>query len=180
MFEQRPHNHLKGQGCPVCNIEDLANTKRLSTKEVIKLSSKIHDNKYDYSLLIYKNNKTKIKIICPIHGEFLQSPIIHMIGSGCPKCNTSKGESKIVKYLNDNQIDYLHQKTFDECKYKNKLRFDFYLPKYNLAIEYDGEQHFNCNEFFGGIEEFEKLGTFSFLKELSRWKTNCLALPGIC
>ena len=164
VFEQRPHNHLKGQGCPICNIENLANDKRLLVNDVINISSDIHNNKYDYSLVDYKNNKTKIKIICPIHGEFKQSPIIHMIGSGCPKCNTSKGEKNIIKYLTKNKINYIHQKTFDGCKYKNKLHFDFYLPEFNLAIEFDGEQHFNPIDFFGGIKEFEKLNIKDSIK----------------
>lgn len=46
----------------------------------------IHGNKYDYSLIDYKNNSTKIKIMCIKHGMFLQSPNNHLKGQNCPKC----------------------------------------------------------------------------------------------
>jgi very-short-patch-repair endonuclease len=65
-----------------------------------------------------------------------------MIGCGCPKCNYSKGEMKIQLWLEKNRIKFTPQKTFDGCKYRGKLRFDFYIPSKNLCIEYDGEQHF--------------------------------------
>ena len=65
-------------------------SKRLTTKEFIEESKKIHKNKYDYSLTVYVNNKTKVKIICPEHGVFEQRVDLHKNGSGCPKC---KGKS---------------------------------------------------------------------------------------
>lgn len=157
IFNQTPHNHISGQGCPICKKENFINCKRFTSQKFIDLSNKVHKNKYDYSLINYKNNKTKVEIICKKHGIFEQKPILHMLGSGCPKCKSSKGEQKIIDFLNDNEINYLHQKIFDKCKFKNKLRFDFYLPDFEMVIEYDGEQHFKCNDFFGGKEEFEKL-----------------------
>ena len=60
---------------------------KLTKQEFINKASKIHNNKYDYSNIEYKNISTKIKIICPIHGEFEQSPSKHLIGQGCPKCS---------------------------------------------------------------------------------------------
>ena len=75
-----------------------------------------------------------------------------MRGANCPKCNSSRGETKIDKYLKDNNIKYESQKKFDECKYKNKIPFDFYLPDYNLCIEFDGVQHFEPVNKFGGEE----------------------------
>ena len=62
-------------------------------------------------------------------------------GNGCPICNSSKGEKRIIKYLESNNIKYKPQCSFDGCKNINSLLFDFYLPTYNLAIEYDGEYH---------------------------------------
>lgn len=49
-----------------------------------------HNNKYDYSLVEYKNNETKIKIICPKHGLFEQRPGSHIRGDGCPVCNRDR------------------------------------------------------------------------------------------
>lgn len=68
---------------------------------------------------------------------------------GCPKCYQFKsaGEQAIRDFLEYNQIEYIPQKTFAPLN-KSKYRFDFYIPKYNLAIEYQGEQHYRDNNFF--------------------------------
>ena len=62
-------------------------TKRRTTEEFIELSRGIHGDKYDYSLVEYKNKESKVDIICPIHGVFSQQPKLHLYGSGCPKCS---------------------------------------------------------------------------------------------
>ena len=69
----------------------------------------------------------------------------------------SYGEKVIKEFLNRNNIKYETQKTFDNCKFKHKLRYDFYLPKYNCLIEFDGKQHFEINEAWGGKMEFKKV-----------------------
>ena len=56
----------------------------------------------------------------------------------------------------DNNILYEREKQFKDCRDKQVLPFDFYLPDYNLCIEYDGEQHFKEVKWFGGKEGFEK------------------------
>jgi len=66
-------------------------------------------------------------------------------GTGCPKCNRSKGEYKVQKILDKYNILYTLEKTYPNCKHINKLRFDFYLPKYNICIEYQGKQHYTNN-----------------------------------
>ena len=126
--------------------------KRLTTNEFISRSKKIHSDKYDYSLVEYKNNVTKVKIICPIHGIFEQTPKSHIKGRGCPKCNSSKGELKIIEWLEYYNISYEMEKTFDgliSSKGVN-LRFDFFLPNHDTIIEYDGRQHFKPVKYFGG------------------------------
>lgn len=62
-------------------------TKRRTTEEFINLAKDKHGDKYDYSLVQYKNKETKVEIICPIHGVFHQQPNLHLMGSGCPKCS---------------------------------------------------------------------------------------------
>jgi hypothetical protein len=153
VFEQRPNDHLNGRGCPMCkNVQKHTNIK------FIEKVNKIHNNFYDYSLVEYINNRYKIKIICPIHGIFIQKPLLHLNGCGCPQCyNPSKGEVKIAQLLKQYNISFIKQKTFENCIYRRKLKFDFYLPEYNYCIEYDGEQHFKANEFFGGEKEFKEL-----------------------
>jgi len=130
-------------------------SKKLTTKIFIEKAVQVHNNKYDYSLVEYKNIKTKVKIICSIHGIFEQTPNNHPRGNGCPKCNDSKGENNIIQVLKKYKIDYIFQKRFKDCKNKYPLPFDFYLPKYNLCIEYEGKQHFEEIKYWGGIKRFK-------------------------
>ena len=76
-------------------------------------------------------------------------PYTHLYGIGCPICNESKGEKTIRNFLLINNINFIQQKKFDDCKHKQKLSFDFYLPKYNTCIEYDGIQHFELLKYIG-------------------------------
>lgn len=73
---------------------------------------------------------------------FNQSPNSHLRGRGCPICKLSKGELNIKKFLENNKIEYIPQYRFKDCRDKNTLPFDFYLPNHNVCIEYDGKQHF--------------------------------------
>jgi len=151
-FAQTPKKHLNGNGCPKCAY------KNLSIEEIKEEFNKIHHNRYDYSkFLSYENHIDKILIICNKHGEFEQSITKHKQGHGCCKCNNSKSEIIIENYLKDKNIEYINQKKFDDCKNINKLPFDFYLPKYNICIEYDGRQHFNSIDIFGGDDYLTKI-----------------------
>lgn len=81
IFEQKPRYHISGYNCPKCSGKNKTN------EDIISDFIKIHNNKYNYSLINYKNSLTPIKIICPIHGEFEQLPKHHIIGKGCSKCS---------------------------------------------------------------------------------------------
>ena len=74
-------SHLQGKNCPKC-----VGGVRSNTTEFITKANLVHNNVYNYSLVDYKNNTTKVKLICPIHGEFLISPNNHLAGVGCKKC----------------------------------------------------------------------------------------------
>ena len=128
----------------------------LTKKEFLEKAKIIHNDKYDYSKARYINLTTKILIICPDHGIFFQRPEHHINGHGCPKCMSSKGENIVRSFLQVNNIVFEEQKKFDDCKNINLLPFDFFLPKLNLIIEYDGEQHYKPIEMYGGIKGFEK------------------------
>lgn len=151
LFGQTPANHINGHGCPTC-----VGLKKLTREEFINRSNEIHNHKYDYSMVIYNGMNKKIKILCPLHGVFEQTPNNHINQiNGCPTCNTSKGELLIESYLQKNNIPYIKGYKFDDCKNIKKLIFDFYLPKHNTCIEYDGKQHQQPIEFFGGDIEFQ-------------------------
>jgi len=149
-FEQTPNKHLKGRGCQKCG-----GTSLKTTEQFIIDAKKIHNKKYDYKLVNYKGNRIKIKIICNEHGIFNIIPVKHLIGRGCPKCRETIGETKVRTLLENNNISYEIQKTFDGCIYEKSLKFDFYLPDKNIAIEFDGIQHFEPIEWFGGEKRFK-------------------------
>lgn len=150
-FKQIPGNHITNKrGCQKCSQKEKGEKLSSNTAEFINKSKYIHNNKYNYSEVNYKNAHTKVIINCPTHGKFKQSPNSHLSGVGCPVCKNSKGEEKIRKLLQKNDIKFDYQKTFNDCKNINKLYFDFYLPDHNLCIEYDGLQHFKAIKHFGG------------------------------
>ena len=114
--EQYPLNHLKGYGCRFCGHKETVKKQTLSNEEFIRKSREMHGNKYDYSKVEYVNNRTKVCIICPEHGEFWQRPSKHLIGQGCPECNVG---SK------------LSQEDFLERAYKKyNGRYDYSKIKY--------------------------------------------------
>lgn len=142
-FEQRPADHLQGIGCRKCAIKFISEQHRSNTEEFILKAEQKHGNKYNYDLVEYVDAFFKVKILCiKCNIFFEQVPNNHLYGSGCPKCKESKGENKVASYLEKINEDFITQKTFDYLKDIRKLKFDFYLPKHNKIIEFDGAGHF--------------------------------------
>ena len=142
-FKTTIYNHLQGYGCPKCGIETRA-TKRLKPfDQFLKEARKIHGDRYKYKENTYKGTKHDMVIICPKHGEFLQKPCKHLSGHGCPKCGMSSLEEQMMLYLDKNNIQYIYQYAPKFLKNgKGLQKIDFFLPKYNIAIECQGIQHF--------------------------------------
>lgn len=125
------------------------NQIRVTKEMFIERARKFHGDKYDYSKVVYKGDKVKVCIICPIHGEFWQLPHNHLNivrgGCGCPKCSNtvSKLEEDIIDRLTEEDIKF-------KKEYKNKnifgnMRGDFFIKSYNTIIECQGSQHFEEN-----------------------------------
>lgn len=144
IIEQLPVSHYQGRGCHLCSQQNNANKKSFDTNEFIKRAKLIHGNKYDYSKTEYINSQEKVCVVCLKHGEFWQKANNHIYQkSGCPKCRESKSETKIRVFLKRNKIDYEKEKVFEDCKSNGRnLFFDFYLPQFNMCVEYDGKQHY--------------------------------------
>ncbi len=209
IYEQLPSNHLKGFVCE--------NIKKMTKEEFIQKSKEIHGDKYDYSLVDFKNVRGKVKLIyndivyeqytyanlqgkspelVPIkitkkefirrarivHGDTFDYSLVKIEGISnkvdiiyenkkysqkmfdhlrghYPRgiIKDSKGVSDIIDYLENNNIKYIREYYYEDCKNISYLRFDFYLEDYNILIEYDGEQHFRSVVFFGGDDGFKKL-----------------------
>ena len=146
-WEVTPNSLLHGYGCPKCygrnkTTEDFINELREINNDIEVLGE-------------YVSSNTKIKCKCKLDGyEWEATPNSLLSGSGCPKCNASKGEKRIAKYLDSRNIEYKSQYKFNNCKSKYKLPFDFYIPSKNMAIEYDGRQHYEIIDYFDGLDGF--------------------------
>jgi hypothetical protein len=163
-FKQIPINHLKGKGCLKCGYKNQWKIRKITTYNFIDKAKLIHENKYDYSDVNYIKSNIKVKIKCKEHGIFEQTPNNHLRGKGCPKCYFSSGEMIIEKYLKKHNIDYILQKRFIDCKNKKPLPFDFYLSRYNICIEYDGEQHFKPIKYWGGTKTLKRIKMLDNIK----------------
>lgn len=144
------HSLLKN-GCKNCSLKEL-NTKQFYDKlfdifegDIIAESD-------------YVNSGTKMKFYRKSCGHHFSISPNHLFDrQSCPKCNKSIGEQKIENFLIKNDIEYIDQKTYDDLRGVNDglLPYDFYLPKYNMLIEFQGEQHERPIEYFGGEEKFK-------------------------
>ena len=153
-YEQFAHNHL-------IYAPEKRNIK--TTNEFIDQSIKYHGDKYDYSLVDYVNGSTYVSIICKVHGLFNQRPSIH-VRAGCPICSESKGEREVRKCLDKIGLYYEREYRFKDCRNIRQLPFDFYLPKYRTAIEFDGEQHYRPIDYFGGLPTYLRLKEHDSIK----------------
>lgn len=115
-FEQTPHNHKMGKGCTSCANYTIAKKLKDTDTSVIQKFNKVHFNYYDYKNMKYKNAQTKISIICPIHGEFTQTPTSHLSGKGCPKCGLEK--VKLSKNIVFARFKECHGSKYDYSKVK--------------------------------------------------------------
>jgi hypothetical protein len=174
-FWQTPTNHLRGNGCLDCAIKN----RSLSTKTFIEKAQKKHGNIYDYLKVDYKNSNTAVIITCPKHGPFPQTPNSHLRGHGCPVCNQSKKEEFTKLVLTNHGIDFEPQYRFKDCKDILPLPFDVYIPKLDTLIEYQGRQHRESVDHFGGEVAFRKQQRHDQIKRdyCKRKKIKLIAIP---
>lgn len=114
-FWQKPSQHLRGNGCPMCNPYH-----KMSTEEFVKRAREIHGDKYDYSLVEYVNAQTKVKIICPIHGIFEQKPSMHLQGQGCSRCFADR-TSKRLRKTKEQFLQEMYELYGDQYDFTNSV-----------------------------------------------------------
>lgn len=149
-FYSSVSNHLQGYGCKKCSIKN----RRYNLEEIRKISNDMNGDRY----IIEEISYPKIKIFCKkCHNYFNQNIKDHVGGCGCPRCNFSRGEIEVEMWLEKNNIEYIIQKRFKDCRDKLPLPFDFYLPKLDICIEYDGEQHSKIKSIWGGADGYRIL-----------------------
>lgn len=152
-FKMKPTSFRRSNfKCPVCKYNHATEKQRKTDTQFKSELNKVHHGRI-IALDKYVNTHTKIKFKCIVCGSvFCTEPNAVLRISGCPKCAYSTGETIIKDLFDDEGIDYESPKKFPDCVYKRQLHFDFYLEKYNLLIEFDGEQHNKAVDFFGGEE----------------------------
>lgn len=139
VFSQRPDDHLSGKGCPMCGIQKSADSKRHSRENFINRATRCHNGQYDYSLVDYFNARSGVKIICPTHGEFKQTPSKHLDGVGCPKCG-----NRISKISNEwlDSLDIPDDPDHREVTKlipNRKYTVDGYDPESKTVYEFHGD-----------------------------------------
>lgn len=152
--EMLPQHHLKGYGCGICGKKQInvSNGRQLTQPQFLERISTISG--LSFNKTIYTTKRNKVIVTCNIHGDYTTTAEVLLKGCGCPKCKSSKGEEIVETWLLSKGISFIQQKTFEGCIHIKALQFDFYLPDYNLCIEYDGKQHYKPVKFFGGYEGF--------------------------
>ena len=110
-FSMRPVNIFSShQECPKCSKENRIRLQRKPLEKFIEEANKVHESLYEYHKVDYVNGKTKVRIVCPIHGDFWQSPTNHLKGNGCPYCSgnakkwnkeTCEQEARKYEYIFD-------------------------------------------------------------------------------
>ena len=149
---------LNGHGCPYCcgryrieGVNDLATLRPDLVKYFV-------NSEICKSVSLHSSRKVKLK--CDKCDYITEMSVEHFVSRGfhCPFCNnTSNGEKQICDYLLNNKIDFTPRKTFSLLKGmgNKRLSYDFYLPDYNLLIEFQGKQHYKSVDYFGGDESFK-------------------------
>jgi len=162
-FKKSSNSHISAKsGCPTCSNISASECRTKTHDEFLVDAVNTHGDRYEY-LTQYVKSTDKITIKCTKCGHtFEQEPRTHVWGRGCPVCKHSTGESEVRQILLENGIDFIPEHKFDDCRNVQPLPFDFYLPELNTCIEYDGRQHFEPVEFFGGeaaLKEIKKRDT---------------------
>lgn len=152
----------------LCNHCMVLEKPYYSKKEFIDVVNKA--NKSITIIGSYLDSQTPIDYKCNICGSVYKGkpyPLLHG-ECGCKKCHQSNGERIITLYLTENGYNFEAEKRFDDLRDRYPLRFDFYLPDYKIAIEYDGKQHFEPIAFYetqNAVDEFEGVKRRDAIKE---------------
>ena len=154
-YETTPHRLVGGANCIHCYNDRRGKKLKNDINYVITQLNKIHKNKYTFPYIEkeYKNNKSLLTVICPIHNEFKSTYNIMYKGHGCPSCSESHNEKFIVDYLTNKLIKFEREKKFS---WLGNQSLDFYLSEYNIGLEIQGEFHFSDITINGNFIDSKK------------------------
>ena len=131
IWDCQPSNHVRlGRGCPDCG-----GSKKKTIEKFVLNANEVHGNKYDYSKSEYVNSHSNLTIICPVHGEFAQSPTAHLSGQGCHYCG------------NEQRLERNREKSLDEVKRKIIVASEGVVSLVeNSFISINNEAEFSCSK----------------------------------
>ena len=155
IYRVLPSNFLKGTRCPYCFASVRGKARRKSNSQFKQEVYDLVGNEYIF-LDSYVNNKIKIRVK---HNKcnrvYEVRPRSFFEGYRCPYCSSSKGEDIINKILRLLGIEYEYQKKFEDLRDNQPLSYDFYIPSQSILIEYQGQQHYEPIDYFGGKHQFK-------------------------
>ncbi len=168
LFMMSPNHHKNGKNCHLC-----VGGAPLTQHQVISQFINVHGNRYDYSLVIYIDNKTPVDIICKEHGVFQQSPNSHKCKKGCLQCGQEKSTYQLLSLYNKNSELGSQPGIFYKLKFKHKeLKFEFIkIGITRLTIK---ERYRNYKDYtYEILEEHNVTNLESAIMEKNYMKTNC-------
>lgn len=148
----------KGVRCSKCAHEISSEKRKLKWDVFKERANKIYGNDFTYFKDTFIQSSDNITIQCNKCGSIFERKVYYHLGSyvKCKYCSKqSLLEKEIQDYLRDKNVEFTKEQVFEWLKYKDYLKLDFYLPKYNIGIECQGIQHFEQIDFFGDTNKFE-------------------------
>ena len=163
IFTITPNHILSGRGCPICGRNKKKTTQQII--EEIKEAQPYSD--YNYDEVVYRGIHRHIKLKCNKCGTIFYNSPSNLIKNknGCPGCNASQMEIEMRNFLDNNNIKYETEKTFEWLKNQGNMFLDFYLTDFNVTIECQGIQHFKDVNFGNSISLVEETQTRDKIKK---------------
>ena len=155
-YEAQVASRTNGHGCPCCHGLKVVPSNCLATTHPYLIAQWDYERNGDLSPENVTGSNKKVWWRCPVATDHRwKTQVSHrtIMKSGCPICNASKGEELIAKIFEEKGIIFTRQWSAKDCRHKMSLRFDFavMVEGYMVAlIEYQGQQHYQSVERFGG------------------------------
>lgn len=146
---------LRGHSCPKCGAKRVGNMEKLSSDEYANRCYEIYGDAYELNEINYTTMRNNVYPICKKHGKFEINAYQFLKGYGCKKCRMSNGQRELGVFLKNNNVQFYEE--YNKFKWltrgkSGKMSLDFYIPSAQVAIEYQGRQHFEAVIPFGGEE----------------------------
>lgn len=154
----RDYSFMEGYRCRFCANKANGIRCRITLPELKERIKQVADGQYRYVSGVYENNQSIIYVKHLVCEKVFDTTWAQLRANKglCPRCGSSSGEQIIMNYLDKHGINYIYGYLIPDLKDQNSLHFDFWLQQFNIAIEYDGQQHFKPVGYFGGQVNFDR------------------------